>query len=199
MRSRGFEPLVCRVPTVPDERLCTRHVLAMEYLPGCSLASAVESELADIAAALGMDSRELRLSLMRRVHAHFKDGGGKAQLLGAAELAAPLLRGYAAAVRRLRHAIGTIHAEIVRYAALVGVHLSPALVPPKPAVRHDISRVIRTLCHVHGCAMLLDGVYNADPHPGNVLLLPDGRLGLIDYGMVGRLAHAERESIAKVC
>jgi hypothetical protein len=46
--------------------------------------------------------------------------------------------------------------------------------------------------------MLLDGVYNADPHPGNVIVLHDGRLGLIDYGMVGRLAPAERASIARV-
>ena len=40
---------------------------------------------------------------------------------------------------------------------------------------------------VHGTQMLLDGVYNADPHPGNIIVLADGRLGLIDYGMVGRL------------
>jgi aarF domain-containing kinase len=32
--------------------------------------------------------------------------------------------------------------------------------------------------------------------PGNVIIMPDGRLGLIDYGMVGRLTHHEREQIA---
>ena len=57
---------------------------------------------------------------------------------------------------------------------------------------------MRTLVHVHGCQLLLDGVYNADPHPGNVLVLPDGRLGLIDYGMVGRLSAAERAAVARV-
>ncbi|MEV6911858.1 AarF/UbiB family protein [Amycolatopsis sp. NPDC051071] len=31
------------------------------------------------------------------------------------------------------------------------------------------------------------GVFHADPHPGNVLLLTDGRLGLLDFGSVGRL------------
>ncbi|NEE13855.1 AarF/ABC1/UbiB kinase family protein, partial [Streptomyces sp. SID7499] len=31
------------------------------------------------------------------------------------------------------------------------------------------------------------GVFHADPHPGNVLLLRDGRLGLLDFGSVGRL------------
>ncbi|WP_243713170.1 AarF/UbiB family protein [Actinomadura sp. 6K520] len=35
--------------------------------------------------------------------------------------------------------------------------------------------------------IVLDGVFHADPHPGNILLLDDGRLGLIDFGSVGRL------------
>lgn len=64
--------------------------------------------------------------------------------------------------------------------------------------RHELGRIVRTLVRVHGCQLLLDGVYNADPHPGNVLVLPDGRLGLIDYGMVGRLSAAERAAVARV-
>lgn len=47
-----------------------------------------------------------------------------------------------------------------------------------------------------GCPPLSLGMDS--PHPGNVLLLPDGTLGLIDYGMVGRLAPAERQAIARV-
>ncbi|MQA11302.1 MAG: phosphotransferase [Pseudonocardiaceae bacterium] len=35
--------------------------------------------------------------------------------------------------------------------------------------------------------VMLHGVFHADPHPGNVLLLADGRLGLLDFGSVGRL------------
>ncbi|WP_020672747.1 ABC1 kinase family protein [Amycolatopsis nigrescens] len=35
--------------------------------------------------------------------------------------------------------------------------------------------------------VMLHGVFHADPHPGNVLLLTDGRLGLLDFGSVGRL------------
>ncbi|MBL1099300.1 ABC1 kinase family protein [Streptomyces coffeae] len=31
------------------------------------------------------------------------------------------------------------------------------------------------------------GVFHADPHPGNMLLLADGRIGLIDFGSVGRI------------
>ena len=35
--------------------------------------------------------------------------------------------------------------------------------------------------------MLQDGVYHADPHPGNVFVTPEGRIELIDFGSVGRL------------
>lgn len=32
---------------------------------------------------------------------------------------------------------------------------------------------------------LVDGFFHADPHPGNVLVTPDGRLSFIDFGIVG--------------
>ena len=36
--------------------------------------------------------------------------------------------------------------------------------------------------------ILIDGFFHADPHPGNVLVTPDGRLALLDLGMVARIA-----------
>lgn len=44
--------------------------------------------------------------------------------------------------------------------------------------------------------MLEDGLYHADPHPGNVFYLPGNRLALIDFGMVGRLSEARRYEVA---
>ncbi len=43
--------------------------------------------------------------------------------------------------------------------------------------------------------VLEHGYFHADPHPGNVLFLPDNRIGLIDFGMVGMLTHARRNQI----
>ncbi|WP_091293227.1 ABC1 kinase family protein [Amycolatopsis xylanica] len=40
--------------------------------------------------------------------------------------------------------------------------------------------------------VMLHGVFHADPHPGNVLLLADGRLGLLDFGSVGRIDSSLR-------
>ncbi|TVR03384.1 MAG: AarF/ABC1/UbiB kinase family protein [Deltaproteobacteria bacterium] len=39
------------------------------------------------------------------------------------------------------------------------------------------------------------GFFHGDPHPGNVFALEDGRLGLIDFGMCGRLSRRQRDLI----
>jgi ubiquinone biosynthesis protein len=42
------------------------------------------------------------------------------------------------------------------------------------------------------------GVFNADPHPGNVLILADGTLAQIDFGSVGRLHTTQRLALARL-
>jgi len=44
--------------------------------------------------------------------------------------------------------------------------------------------------------MLEDGLFHADPHPGNVFYLPGNRLALIDFGMIGRLSETRRYEVA---
>jgi ubiquinone biosynthesis protein len=43
-----------------------------------------------------------------------------------------------------------------------------------------------------------DGFFHADPHPGNFFVEPDGRIGLIDFGMVGELDERTQEQLADV-
>lgn len=40
-----------------------------------------------------------------------------------------------------------------------------------------------------------DGFYHADPHPGNLLLMPDGSVGVLDCGMVGRIDDTMRADV----
>ena len=45
--------------------------------------------------------------------------------------------------------------------------------------------------------ILVDGFFHADPHPGNVILTDDGKLALIDMGMVGRIGSATQDALIK--
>lgn len=46
--------------------------------------------------------------------------------------------------------------------------------------------------------IFIHGLYHADPHPGNVLVLDDQHLGLLDFGMVGRIDDRLRETIEEM-
>ncbi len=43
-----------------------------------------------------------------------------------------------------------------------------------------------------------DGFFHADTHPGNLFALPDGRIGVVDFGIMGRLDLKTRRSIAEM-
>jgi aarF domain-containing kinase len=64
------------------------------------------------------------------------------------------------------------------------------------------TRELRELLHivlsVHGYQVFFCPLFNADPHPGNILLLPDGRIGLIDFGQCRQLSHDQRLAMAQL-
>ncbi|WP_238010436.1 AarF/UbiB family protein [Dactylosporangium sp. AC04546] len=62
----------------------------------------------------------------------------------------------------------------------------------------DPAGLARTLLACVLRQILVAGVFHADPHPGNVLLLRDDRLGLLDFGSVGRLDGGVRESLQRL-
>ena len=43
-----------------------------------------------------------------------------------------------------------------------------------------------------------DGLFHADPHPGNVFYLPGNRIAFIDFGMVGRLTEERRDQLIRL-
>jgi ubiquinone biosynthesis protein len=55
-------------------------------------------------------------------------------------------------------------------------------------------RLLRTFLE----QMLQEGVFHADPHPGNVMLLRDGRLALIDFGAAGRLDSVQQAALREL-
>ncbi|TPV92689.1 MAG: AarF/ABC1/UbiB kinase family protein [Myxococcales bacterium FL481] len=61
---------------------------------------------------------------------------------------------------------------------------------------------LRSLTHVYFDAaykmLFVDGFFHGDLHPGNVFVLDDERLALIDCGMVGRLAPSRKDKIIDI-
>ena len=62
----------------------------------------------------------------------------------------------------------------------------------------DRQELARTATRVMLRMVLRNGFYHADPHPGNVLVLPGGRIGLLDFGMVGALDAATRQALLRI-
>jgi aarF domain-containing kinase len=65
-------------------------------------------------------------------------------------------------------------------------------------LRSSMIKYLDLLVDVHGRQIFVDAVFNGDPHPGNCLVLDDGRLGLIDYGQTRYLENGERLAFARV-
>ncbi len=59
----------------------------------------------------------------------------------------------------------------------------------------NMPRLITTLVRLTLQTIFEEGLFHADPHSGNVLVLPDGRLSLLDFGMTGELDEPMRESL----
>jgi aarF domain-containing kinase len=59
-------------------------------------------------------------------------------------------------------------------------------------------RYINLLVDVQGHQILVDGTFNGDPHPGNLLAMEDGSLGLVDFGQTKSITADERLGVARV-
>jgi ubiquinone biosynthesis protein len=63
----------------------------------------------------------------------------------------------------------------------------------------DAARAVAdALCASQVTAMLQGRRFHGDPHPGNLLVLADGRVGLIDFGITGKLDAVERASMLQL-
>lgn len=69
-----------------------------------------------------------------------------------------------------------------------------------PIVAIDLERDVLadTLVRAYLKQIVIDGVFHADPHPGNVLITEEGRLALIDLGMIGRISPQMQDRLLKL-
>ncbi|HUF26528.1 MAG TPA: AarF/UbiB family protein [Gemmatimonadaceae bacterium] len=55
--------------------------------------------------------------------------------------------------------------------------------------------LVRTVMEMYIQMMLVDGLFHADPHPGNLLVAPNGKLVLLDFGMAVRVPRELRRRL----
>jgi len=59
-------------------------------------------------------------------------------------------------------------------------------------------KLLSALTEAFGLTILEGGFFHADPHPGNIFVLDDGRVGLIDFGQVKQIGARASTTLAKV-
>jgi aarF domain-containing kinase len=59
-------------------------------------------------------------------------------------------------------------------------------------------KLLRALTDVFARSILESGFFHADPHPGNIFVLKDGSIGLIDFGQVKQISGRAKNTLAKV-
>ncbi|HMB74703.1 MAG TPA: AarF/UbiB family protein [Gammaproteobacteria bacterium] len=69
---------------------------------------------------------------------------------------------------------------------------------PLARMEAEIEPLARVLCEAYLDQIVVEGLVHCDPHPGNVLVTNDNRLGLIDLGMVTQIEADFRERLLRV-
>ncbi len=66
------------------------------------------------------------------------------------------------------------------------------------AAGHKLPDVARRIGGLYGAMIFEHGFLHGDPHPGNLLVLPDGRIGLLDFGLCKELPDGFSSNIAQM-
>lgn len=175
---------------IPDPfmDLCSKHVLVMEYLDGVNFVAGVKAQFKKLAEMQGKTLDELMEEKRELV------ASGKFKFLTIDEK----VRESQAVANALKWRDFGYNSLKFCYnwsifALLYGRTEYVSTVPPI-----DLGSTMDLLCRVHGHQLFTDGQFNSDCHPGNLLLLRDGRIGLIDYGQVKTMTLDDRIKYAKL-
>jgi ubiquinone biosynthesis protein len=80
---------------------------------------------------------------------------------------------------------------------LVLEHIDGRKVSAEHGLAPDVAdELARQFFSAYVYQVVVEGVYHADPHSGNVLLTDDGRLALLDFGLIGRLDDDTRRGLS---
>jgi len=173
----------------PYMEYTTKEVLVMEYLPGPTLIKGIRQSYGEYAARQGTTLEELeekQKEMMKRPDFKFRDIGDEARRLK-----------FYNRVMSVKNKFNNAAIACYNYTLAPLLRLQKKEYA-KSSELINLGEIIRLLAIVHAWEILKDGAFSCDPHPGNVLLMPDGRLGLIDLGQFKHITPESRVYFAKV-
>lgn len=68
----------------------------------------------------------------------------------------------------------------------------------REALNPDPVLLAQTIANAYGHQIMVDGLFQADPHPGNILVLPEGKAALLDFGLTKELPDSARLGFARL-
>lgn len=71
-------------------------------------------------------------------------------------------------------------------------------IPAIKAAGHDTLEILRKTAETFFYQAFRDGFFHADMHPGNLFVLPDGTVAIVDFGIMGRLNQTTRRHLAEM-
>jgi aarF domain-containing kinase len=173
----------------PYTNYCSTHMLVMEYLDGVKLADGVREQYRKLAPLMGKTLEQLEAEnkkLIEEGKFSFKDIEEEKKSQQKTRVLLALKDIYNTNGLRF----------LYNYSPL------RALYGPKEYVWTDVpvdlAPILEKLSTVQANNIFFDGEFNGDAHPGNILLLKDGRIGLIDYGQVKKMSVDSRTKYAKL-
>jgi aarF domain-containing kinase len=179
----------------PFMDFCTKRVLVMEELKGEKLPLVLQKDFERHAENLGMTLDEFKVQEDKKIQEKKRNGE---------DISGPNANEFDAWIRivdtkRRADNIATMIHNIA-FGWIPGqkrkTYKSKRILPLNQA------KLIDDLIYIHGHEVLVDGYFNGDVHPGNILMcgLDNGKpqLGLIDYGQVKQLTKEERLHMCKI-
>ena len=176
-----------------DPAMVSENVLVMTELAGRSLFDGLKRMAQACAEAQGISVDALK-GWMQADAAREAQGEalGDSTTAGPSRLKLALLQGY------MRTSTLANNAGVALYNGSIGrIAKESRKKYQQPLPMINIEATVKTLCAVLGHQVLRDGLFSSDPHPGNVMLLHDGRIGLIDFGQAKYLTKAQRLLVAR--
>lgn len=92
----------------------------------------------------------------------------------------------------------TPNGELTRPNILVMHKISGVKITAQPSGTPEARRMADEILDIAFDMVFRDGIFHADPHPGNLLATPDGRVGIIDFGLVGAFTQRQRQQFMRL-